>query len=210
MIPTQAAPAPPPPSLPHRLRRLWFPLIFVALFAWIDWITHRSILFLLLVGGGVAIVILYREQIARKLQLHDLLRQLPTQARPFLVAAPPLLYFMVRGQGTSDAGIQVVLVSLAMVAAVTFLGPQIDQRLAGFYAWRNRFLPQLPRAILALVAAVLVAFLVVHGTLADLPALFGAPTRSPASPTDRTGRLLLSIVLAASIAFLLLREARRR
>lgn len=209
MMPTQAAPAP-TPSLPQRVRRLWFPLVFVAFFAWIDWITHRSFLFLLLVGGGVVFVILFREQVARKLQLQDLMRQLPTQARPFLVAAPPLLYFMVRGQGTSDAGILVVLISLAMVAAVTFLGSQIDQRLIGFYAWRNRFLPQPPRAILAIVAAVLVAFLVVHGSLADLPALFGAPTRSPASPTDRTGRLLLGIVLAGSISFLLLREARRR
>ena len=52
----------------------------------------------------------------------------------------------------------------------------------------------------------LIAFLVVHGSLADLPALFGGQTSSPQSPVDLTAQFFLATVLAGACTVLLLRE----
>lgn len=200
---------PGPADLGRRAAAAWFPLLFVALFAWLDWITHRSVVFLVVVGGGTVAVILFRERIVERLKLGPTLAQVPARLRPLLLALPPLLYFVVRGQGTSDAGIQVLLASIGMILAISFLGPGIDRRLSGFYGRRNRWMPRPARMLLAPVTAILLAFLVVHGTLSDLPALFGGATNSPASPSGRTGRIVLGTLLSGAFAFLLLREAPR-
>jgi hypothetical protein len=93
-----------------------------------------------------------------------------------------------------------------MVAVITFLGPRIDQRLANFYARRNRVLPRALRAVLAVVIPILVSFIVIHGSLKALPVLFGGTTNSSAPASGRTGLFILGTLLSGVAAFLLLRE----
>ena len=69
--------------------------------------------------------------------------------RQMLVSLTPLLYFLVRGQGTSGAGVVVVLAGAVVASGVIFLGPAIDAHLKGFYAVRNRVLTRGLRMVLA-------------------------------------------------------------
>ena len=50
----------------------------------------------------------------------------------------------------------------------------------------------------------------VHGSLLDLPALFGGPTTSPQSPAGLSGRFFLATLLAGACTVLLLREGGER
>lgn len=183
-----------------------FGLAAIGLLAYLDWITHRQpvVAILLALGAGGAIV--FRERVVEALKLGPFLAQIPAPARPVLAAAPALLYFLIRGQGTSGSGGVVIVAMLLTVGVVAVFGRVIDARLAGFYAARNRILPLVVRMILALVAPILIAFLVIHGSLADLPALWGGTTNHPMSPTGREGLFLLGSLLSAASAFLLLRE----
>ncbi len=183
-----------------------FGLAAVAMLAYLDWITHRQVVVsvLLAVIAGGAIV--FRQQIVESLNLGPFLAQIPAPARPVLAAAPAVLYFLIRGQGTSGAGGVVLIAILLVVGAIAVFGRLIDAKLAGFYAARNRILPLPARMVLALVLPVLVAFLVIHGSLADLPALWGGTTNHPMSPAGREGLFLLGSVLSAALAYLLLRE----
>lgn len=183
-----------------------FGLAAIGLLAYLDWITHRQpvVAILLALGAGGAIV--FRERVVEALKLGPFLAQIPAPARPVLAAAPALLYFLIRGQGTSGSGGVVIVAMLLTVGIVAVFGRLIDAKLAGFYAARNRILPLVVRMILALVVPILVAFLVIHGSLADLPALWGGTTNHPMSPTGREGLFLLGCLLSAVVAYLLVRE----
>jgi hypothetical protein len=183
-----------------------FVLAFIALFAYLDWITHRSLFATILLAGLAGGAFLYRRTIVEKLGIQELVAGMSRGWRTVLAALPGLLYFMARGSGTSGAG-DIVLISMIIVVAVgAVFGPGLDLKLAGYYQARNKLLPRGLRMALAIVAPVLVAFLVIHGSLADLPALFGGTTNHPATPVGRDERFLLGSLLSAASAWLLLRD----
>ena len=202
-----------------RLRQLAGLAGYLALFAWLDWITHRSVLFIVVVGGGLFLGAVFRSRIGAAIRsaaqrdsagvigrVVGFWDGLPEPVRRIAVALTPLLYFLLRGQGTSDAGFVVVFATLMVVLAIVLLGEHIDRILDPFYAARDGLLPRWLRAILAPVLAVLIAFVVVHGSILDLPALFGGPTRSPQSPIGLEPRFLFATLLASILAVLLVRE----
>jgi hypothetical protein len=187
--------------------------IYVVFIAWLDWITHRSVVFVIVVGGGLIAAALYKSRIGKALMSAEWARQFveiwdktPPRVRQLLVSMAPLLYFLFRGQGTSGSGIVVVLAALMVAGAVIFLGKEIDARLTGFYAARDRVLARGPRMVLAPVLGIVIAFLVVHGSVADIPALFGGETSSPQSPAGLAGPMFLATLLAGACTVLLLRE----
>lgn len=192
---------------------------YVLFFAWLDWITHRSIAFIVVVGGGLILVAAFRSRIAVAItsaaygssaewmrSVVDGWRQLPEGVQRLLVSLTPLLYFLMRGQGTSGAGMAVIVASALVAAVSIFLGHLIDPALQGFYAARDRLLARWFRVVLAPVLGVVIAFLIVHGSLLDLPALFGGETTSPQSPAGMSGWFFLATVLAGVCTVLLLRE----
>jgi hypothetical protein len=195
-------------DLLRRARDIWFPLVLVGILGYIDYLSHGNLSFVL-IGGVVSIaVILFRGEISKRLGLGDLLKGIPKWVRPVLVALPAMLWFVIRDQGTSGAGLVVMLTTLAFTAGVGAFGPVIDQRLRGFYAARNQMLPRGLRMLLTVVLPILLGFWIVHGTLAALPVLFQGSTSSPATASGRTGLFFLSTVVSAFVAFLLMREAR--
>jgi hypothetical protein len=201
-------------------------LLFVAyivFFSWLDWILHRSFVFIVVVGGGLIIAAVYRSNLVARLSdaahggiadrirpVVDTWERMPERLQRLLISLTPLLYFLVRGQGTSGAGGAVALASVIVAAVAIFSGPVLDERLSDFYAARDRLLPRPIRLMLAPVVGVLIAFLVVHGSLRDLPALFGGKTESPQSPTDMAGRFFLATLLAGACTLLLVRERGER
>lgn len=198
-------------DLRRRARAAWFPLTFVALFAWLDWVLHRNPLFILVVGGAVVAAILYREEIAQRSGLGEFMRGLSPVNQALMRAAPALLYFLLRGRGTAGGGaILVVLVALGVVFGMVRYGEQIDQRLSSFYRVRDRALSLRVRTIIAVIFPVVVGFGVIHGSLADLPALFGASTSTPQAPMGRESQYFLGAVLCAGVTILLLRRGTPR
>jgi uncharacterized integral membrane protein len=196
---------------------------YVVFFSWLDWILHRSIVFIVVVGGGLIVAALQRSRIvatlseaaegsiaARARPFVEGWKQLPEQIQRLLISLTPLLYFITRGQGSSGAGAAVAMAGAIVAAVAIFSGPALDDRLSGFYAARNRMLPLALRLLLAPVLGVLIAFLFVHGSLRDLPALFGGITTSPQSPTGMAGRFFLATLLAGACTLLLVRERSER
>jgi hypothetical protein len=190
---------------------------YVVLLAWLDWITHRSIVFVIVVGGGLIAAALYKSRIGKALMAVEWARPVveawdkaPPRVRQLLTSLAPLLYFLVRGQGTSGAGGVVVLAGAIVACSVVFFGKEIDARLAGFYKARNKVLARGARMVLAPVLGIVIAFLVVHGSLSDLPALFGGQTSSPQSPMGLEGSMFLATLLAGACTVLLLREGEPR
>jgi hypothetical protein len=196
---------------------------YVLFFAWLDWITHRSVVFIIVVGAGLLAAAVYRSRIVGAVtsaasaasaewlrKIIEAWRRLPARVQRLAVSLTPLLYFLLRGQGTSGAGLVVLVAAVAVAAGTIFLGPRIDPRLQAFYATRDRLLARWLRALLAPVLGVLIAFLIVHGSLSDLPALFGGHTTSPQSPAGMSGRFFLATLLAGACTVLLLREGGER
>jgi hypothetical protein len=110
-------------------------IAFVLFFAWLDWITHRSIVFIFVVGGGLIVAAAFRSRIAAAITsaahggsaewmrpVVDGWRRLPTQVQRLLVSLTPLLYFLMRGQGTSGAGMAVVIAGLVVATSSYFWG----------------------------------------------------------------------------------------
>jgi len=188
-------------------------------FAWLDWLTHRSIAFILVVGGGLIVAAIFGSRITATITsatdigsaewtrlVVEAWRQLPAPVRRLLVSLIPLLYFLLRGQGTSGAGMAVAVAGITLATVFSFLGGVIDPPLQGFYNFRDRWLARWLRFLTALVLGVLIAFQIVHGSLRDLPALFGGKTKSPQSPVDLSGRFFIATMLAGLCTALLLRE----
>lgn len=197
-----------------RAKRAWYPLLFVLLFLWLDWITHRSFVFVI-VGGAIAVgVIVFPKQIqaklppdlAKRFNLTDPLAQVPPKIKPFVAASPGLLYFMLRGKGTSGAGLTVPVVSLLAGACVRAYGEQIDKRLAGFYRVRD-VVPRVVRMVLVPVLSIVLAFLIIHGNVGDMGALIGKATTQPRSPAGLQGRFILATLATMTVSILLLRRS---
>lgn len=182
-----------------------FGLVVVAIFSYMDWLTHRELVVAVVLGGAAAAVILFHREVVERANLGPYLSQIPAPVRPILSAVPGVVYFLSRGQGTSGAGGIVLIAILLSVGAVALFGRAIDSRLAGFYTARDRILPLPVRMVLALVLPILTAFLIIHGSLADIPALFGGTTSHPMSPDGRGGSFFLGTVVSAVLAYSMLR-----
>lgn len=126
---------------------------YVLFFAWLDWITHRSIVFIVVVGGGLILAAAFRSRISGAITsaahggsaewmrpIVDGWRQLPARVQRLLVSLTPLLYFLLRGQGTSGAGAAVAIAGALVAAVSIFLGHLIDPPLQNLYAARDRLL----------------------------------------------------------------------
>lgn len=191
-----------------RVKQSWFPLMFLLLFAWLDWIMHRSILFLLFIGGAAVALVLFRQDIGRVVRAR-LNVQVHPVASTLLWAAPALLYFLMRGQGTSGAAIPVILAVCGTLVSTAIFGDRIDAVLSGYYKVRDRILPPVVAAVLVLVLPILISFAVIHGSLSDLPAFFGGSTESPLSPSGLWFRFFLGTLLATVLTVLLTRRPAR-
>jgi hypothetical protein len=189
-----------------RARRAWFPLLFVLLFAWLDWLSHHDlvvpILGVLLAAGGI----LLWPEIAARLGITATVQRIPQRLRPILLALPGLAFVLLRAQGDprSQTAPTIAVLSLVTVAALSFFGPAVDARLAGWYARRN-LIPRLPRMLLTPLLAVVLSYLIVHGNPADLPALTGASAAASGTSPSPLLAVLASLVTTA-VGFMLLRE----
>ena len=199
----------PAPAIAQRARPSMtvFGIAIVALLAYFDWLTHRQVALEIVGFLAVSAIILFRDKIVDASNLAPMLAQIPPRLRPALAAIPSLAYFLTRGQGTSNAGGVVILSVLILLGVSTFLGPEIDRVLGGFYAARNKILPLPVRLTLAFLLPILVGFLIIHGSLADLPAMFGGETNSPMSPAGAGGRFFFGTMLAGVVASLLMRDS---
>jgi hypothetical protein len=182
------------------------PLFFVALLAYFDWISHYQTGVAIAIGAAGSIAIVFREQLIDRLGVRPLLDRLPTWARTILPAIPALIFVLARGQGTSNAGGSVILASLIVMVVTVGFRTQIDAKLAGFYAKRNKILPRFLRGVLVAVAPILVGFVIVHGSLADIPAMWGSVTQHAASPAGRGGHIFVATIVSAAIGYLLMAE----
>jgi hypothetical protein len=195
----------------RRLTAIWPVLIFVALFTWLDWITHRDIAFIiifLIVGVGLLV---FWPMIIVALNLTDVVAKIPWWVRPFLYAAPAYIYMLSRGQGTTDAGTPIIITGLVLLAALLFIGPSIDSVLAGYYRVRDRLVPRPVRIVLSPVIAIVLSFLIVHGDLSSIPAFWGGATNTRRMAIETSVWLFVAAALLSMIVtILLLREAETR
>jgi hypothetical protein len=196
-------------TLLGRARGAWFPILFVLLFAYIDFIAHHN---LLVVVGGVALAlaaILFWPDLAARLGIGTLVSRIPAPMRPVLFAVPGLAFLLVRGQmGTqTQAAPTVAVISLIVVTALSVLSPAIDPRLSGYYRVRD-LVPRLIRMIATPALAIAIGFAIMHGGLTDMPSLLsGKAATSAAAPGALNPFLLVLASLTSTAAgFLLLRE----
>jgi len=204
-------------AIGKRLGRVWPTFIFLAIFGWLDWLTHRQLGVTIFGGGAIIALILFWPQLIVACGLQPLRERTPPFVPPLLLATPGMVYLLTRGAGTSDAGPAVVVTAMLLIAVFAFFGQWIDARMSGWYRIRNRVLPRFLRIILTPIVAILLSFAIVHGSLTDLPALWGAGTATPkrvrtvgyfgeSVAVVDTATFVLAAILAALVAMLLLRE----
>lgn len=196
-------------TLIARARGAWFPLLFVLLFAYIDFIAHHNLLVVVL-GVVIAVAaILFWPDVAARLGLDALVGRIPQPVRPILFAIPGLAFLLMRGQtGTqTQAAPLVAVVSLMAVTALTVLSPAIDPRLSGYYRVRD-LVPRLVRMIATPALAITLGFAIMHGGFADMPTLLSGKTATAAAAPGPVSPILLVVaaLLSTGIGFLLLRE----
>jgi hypothetical protein len=220
-----ASPAPPLRSrtVTQRLAANWAGLLYVAVFAWLDWISHRDLLFLI-VGVAMVVAVLFSPEILAEASrasggryaglvgriqgFRTTLQQIPPVLRPFLSAVPGLLYLLLRGSGTAppEMGVSVAVVVIGLLVVATVAETQLDRRLQPWYFVRSR-VPRAIRFVVAPVIAIALAFLIVHQNLGDLPAVIGGSTSSPRSPADvSVVMFVIAAALSAIASYLLLHE----
>jgi len=188
-----------------RVRSVALPLVLVAVILYIDSLTHPAPVLQIVVGLIVLGLVVFGSRLLDLTGLRQQAERIPERIRPILLALPPAVWFAVREEGTSGSGTAVAVVSLGLVAVISFLGPEIDRRLAGFYARRDRILPRPARVVLAFAVPLFVALAVIHGSLAALPVLFRGTTSFSASAAGRTGLIVVGTLVSGIAAYLLLR-----
>lgn len=182
------------------------PFFFVGLIAYFDWISNKQTAVAIMIGAVGSIAIMFRDQLIDRVGLRPYLDRLPTWARAILPAIPALILVLARGQGTANAGGTVLLASVLVMVATVGFRSQIDAKLAGFYKKRDRILPRFARGILVAIVPILAGFLIVHGSLKDIPALWGAVTQHAASPAGRGGQIFFATIVSAALGYVLMAE----
>ncbi|MHB8510339.1 MAG: hypothetical protein ACYDGR_17110 [Candidatus Dormibacteria bacterium] len=188
----------------------WFSLVYLGLIGWLDYITHRDLLFLFFALGLTVVLVLFPHEVsdwARKwIDLRGLLARVPPRWRPVLPVALAGFYFYARGAGTSGAGESVLITMLAVAALMVVFGGRVDARLAPFYERRDRLLPRTLRMALTPVIALVLSFGLVHGNLGDFPAFYGGRPTLHRSPAGRSDLVVFAVLLSAAASYLLLRQ----
>lgn len=194
-----------------RARRMWVVLASFVLLCYLDWLTHRDVAFLIIAGGLVLTLLLIGPELAEAVGLRAPLSRLPAVVKSLLFAAPGYAYLASRGQGTTDVAAPVIVTGIVIIIVLAVTGEAIDTRLAPFYSARNRVLPRGVRQGLTLVLAIVASFLIIHGDITDLPALFGVGTHTKVKAffTD-SSRFVFGGIVAMLVAVVLLREAPAR
>lgn len=192
-------------DLKLRLRVNWLTVALLFLVAWLDWAMHRDLVMLLLFTA-VAAGLLYPERLRYLMGSTRFLADMRPEARALIRGSPALLWYVVRGQGTSQTGVLVSLMVLGAIYATKRWEANIVWGLSGFFRVRDQVLPYNARAGLALVAPLLIAFVGIHGNLLDMKALLGASTTQPTSASGMGGEFLIGTLAILMTTFLLLRK----
>jgi len=196
-------------ELVEGLRRRWPALLLIALTALFDYHLKGQLWFTLLAGGGASMALLFFGRFQRMIE--PLTQSIPPGfVRPLLTAVPVAILYLSRWKGTQDDS-SALLTAAIIVGFAFFVAryrEEINQRLAPFYAERNRLLSRPVRMVLVFVVPIFLTFLLVHRNLGDIGALLGGTTSSPKSPAGGgTGfMIVLTTALSACAVFLLLNE----
>ena len=189
-----------------RARVRWHLLIWVAALGWLDLVVHHDAVTPLLVLG-LGALILFADELRARLggsgQSEKLWRKVPRLGRQFLMAAPFLAYYFLRGQGAATgAAILGLLTTIVMILALSATAKVVDESVIGFYRARDR-VPRWVRIVSLQAAAVLIGFGIVHGSLDDLPSLVGGPSLHPGEADTVQLRVAIAAVLSTTTAWLL-------
>ncbi|HLF15964.1 MAG TPA: hypothetical protein VI796_00825, partial [Candidatus Thermoplasmatota archaeon] len=189
------------------LKRNWFLLLFAATFGWIDWTMHRSVVFVVVLANVALVLALFGNVLAAAVGLPRYTARFPRRWVPLVFAMVPLLYYALRAFGSFQDRLPIFLTTLGIVLLTIVAGPSLDQRLEPFYARRNRSLPGWSRRLAVPLLCFLATTLIIFGNFDGVTAMFGASPGAPPGESSLRLRTLLGGVLAATLAFLLLREA---
>ncbi len=181
------------------------PFIYVASIGWYDYLSHRQVPALVILGLLAVGGIMFRKAIYRGMA--PLQQVIPQRFFPIVLAGvPALLYFLIRGSGTLSSG-GALMTSVAVGGLMTLIaarGSLLDKQLIGWYEARNRILPRPVRMLAPLVVGVFLSFALVQGSITDIGALFGGTTSTSATPSG--GKIFLATVLTMVVSFLLMRD----
>lgn len=195
----------------QRARRLWPVLALIGFLGYFDFKSNGSAATsIVLVALGV-IPVLLRSVVTRWFRPLAENLGIPVRfRRPAAVVVPLVVLYFARLKGTQSGGS--AFLTMAFVSAFTFLmaarRQQIQAKLGSFYETRDRLLPRVVRVILVVAIPIFLTFLLAHGSLGDIGALFGGETRH--SQTPGGGRIFITAVLSAGTGFLLLDEPQRQ
>lgn len=211
-VPSQPSGGPKAADVRASAKRFWPILAGLAFAAYFDWRTRSDRLVTVLLAGGVASIFLFTKALAPVLQpIKSITSQIPDRLRPVVIAGVPLflLYFF-RWRG-NQGGLQAMLTMVATVGLGFLIASnrkRIDKKLTPFYRARDRVLPKPVRLVLVFLIPILTAFLIAHGNLGDIGALFGGETKVSRPSQGSPGYLIaLSALISMVGVFLLLNEA---
>lgn len=181
--------------------------IFFAIFLWLEWIMHRQQIFIIILGITIIYTFLAQSKIAPQIQIRGLkISPLSEEWATAIYVLMPSTYFLIRGSGTSGVGFSVAALIILLSVGLSLLGPTLDRYLSGFYNIRNQRLKKPMTLIISLIIPILLAFIVVHGSLLDIVALFGGNTTSPQTPTGINKRIYFTVVASTLSSYFLLRD----
>ncbi len=182
------------------------PFIYVGSIGWYDYLSHRQLPALVILGALAVGGIMFRQAIYRSMA--PLQQVIPQRLFPVVFAGvPAIFYFLIRGSGTlSSGGTLLTTVAVGgLMALIVARGSALDKQLAGWYEARNRILPRPVRMLSPLVVGVFLSFALVQGSISDIGALFGGTTSTAATPSG--GKIFLATILTVVASFLLMRDA---
>lgn len=190
-------------------RRFWPLLGLLGMAGLFDFRMNGQIWFPIIFGGVAALAVVFMRRVQSRLKVLEQI--MPARfVGPVLAGASVAVVYLIRWTGT-QGGFSSVVTALLIAGFGIVTGlyrSQINRFLTPFYEARNRYLPKLVRMGLMFVLPVFLTFLIAHGSLSDIGALFGGSTDSPsAASTGGAGfRILLTAVLSAVSVYLLLNE----
>lgn len=193
-------------SLSHQ-----WPLVgMVVLAAYFDWLLKgEAAVALLGLGLGLAPVLL--SSVARPLvakvgeQVRGVVDIPPAYRRLVAIGLPMALVYLSRWRGTQPMGWAVLTMALPLGTSFLMIRNRgsLERQFAPLFTARDRLLPRKVQLGLMLAAPILIGFALSHGTLLDLPAFFGASTRSRTAVGARLVPIVLGGLLSTIVVFLL-------
>lgn len=188
-------------------------LMFAGIALYLDWRIKGDATFLLY-GSAAAIGAGLLYPVASRV-LGPVLQPIPGWIRGLVLAGLPAAWLFVtrwRGELPRWQALAAVALPLVTAAAMGIARPRLQVTLGPLLTQRDQLLPRWLRVVLAAVIPTVLVFWLVHGSLRDIAALFGAPTRDSAliNAPGTAVRLVAVSVASTVIAFLLLLDPPRR